>query len=48
MVCVFDFDTKSEPITINKVAKFIGNAVPVRLGTVIGKSIKAHLQKNEK
>ncbi|MCX6732323.1 MAG: DNA (cytosine-5-)-methyltransferase [Candidatus Roizmanbacteria bacterium] len=31
-----------------KVAKFIGNAVPVRLGSVIGKSIKNHLKYYQK
>lgn len=30
-------------IAINHIAKFIGNAVPVKLGSVIGKSIKNHL-----
>lgn len=42
----YQFLPSSEPIVINKVAKFIGNAVPVRLGSVIGKSIKEHLSKN--
>lgn len=39
-------DPKKEEITLNKIAKFIGNAVPVRLGSVIGKSIKEHINKN--
>ncbi|MDO8728694.1 MAG: DNA cytosine methyltransferase [bacterium] len=41
----YQFLPSSEPILINKIAKFIGNAVPVRLGSVIGKSIKEHLSK---
>ena len=44
----YQFLPKSEPIVINKVAKFIGNAVPVRLGSVIGKSIKNHLKQYER
>lgn len=44
----YQFLPKSEPIVINKVAKFIGNAVPVRLGSVIGKSIKSHLKQYER
>ena len=40
----YQFFPFSEPVIINKVAKFIGNAVPVRLGSVIGKSIKQHLR----
>ena len=39
-------DPNKEEITLNKIAKFIGNAVPVRLGSVIGKSIKEHISKN--
>ena len=44
----YQFYDPAKPIQVGKVAKFIGNAVPVRLGSIIGKSIKAHLQKNEK
>ena len=40
----YQFTDSLEPIVLNKVAKFIGNAVPVRLGSVIGKSIKNHLK----
>lgn len=36
-----------DSIQTSKIARFIGNAVPVRLGSVIGKSIKFHLSKNE-
>lgn len=41
----YQFLSPSEPFAMNKVAKFIGNAVPVRLGSVIGKSIKEHIKK---
>jgi DNA (cytosine-5)-methyltransferase 1 len=41
----YKFLSPSEPIVINKIAKFIGNAVPVRLGSVIGMSIKEHVKK---
>ncbi len=41
----YQFMDPNNPIVSAKVAKFIGNAVPVRLGSVIGKSIKDHLKK---
>jgi DNA (cytosine-5)-methyltransferase 1 len=44
----YKFVPDAEPVAINKIAKFIGNAVPVKLGSVIGKSIKNHLQTNGK
>lgn len=34
----------SKPIKIGQIAKQIGNAVPTKLGSIIGKSIKNHLQ----
>lgn len=40
----YKFLDPKEPIVVAHVAKFIGNAVPVRLGSVIGKSIKNHLK----
>lgn len=40
----YRFHSPEEPLVIGTVAKFIGNAVPVRLGAVIGKSIKKHLR----
>ncbi len=42
----YQFTNPNEPFLLTRVAKFIGNAVPVRLGSVIGKSIKQHLKKN--
>lgn len=39
----YQFVPVDEPVVIARVAKFIGNAVPVRLGSVIGQSIKQHL-----
>jgi len=40
----YRFANPEEPVVAARVAKFIGNAVPVRLGSVIGKSIKNHLE----
>jgi DNA (cytosine-5)-methyltransferase 1 len=37
------FCDPAKPVQMSVVAKFIGNAVPVALGQVIGKSIRAHL-----
>ncbi len=42
----YKFVAPNEPFVTSNVAKFIGNAVPVRLGSVIGRSIKEHLSKN--
>lgn len=44
----YKFSDPLKPILIGKIAKFIGNAVPVRLGSVIGKSIKAHVEEYAK
>ncbi|MEJ0021256.1 MAG: DNA cytosine methyltransferase [Candidatus Doudnabacteria bacterium] len=38
------FVDKKTSIVSKNIAKFIGNAVPVRLGSVIGKSIKEHIR----
>ncbi|MFA5841651.1 MAG: DNA cytosine methyltransferase [Candidatus Paceibacterota bacterium] len=40
------FTDPTKPIIVNHVAKFIGNAVPVRLGSIIGRSIKEHLREH--
>lgn len=40
----YQFSDPNKPIITTHIAKFIGNAVPVRLGSVIAKSIKLHLQ----
>lgn len=40
----YQFSDPNKPIVTTHIAKFIGNAVPVRLGSVIAKSIKLHLQ----
>jgi len=37
-----------EPISFNVVGRHIGNAVPVKLGNVIGKSILAHVKQHTK
>lgn len=38
------FSDPKKPIVLGNVAKFIGNAVPIKLGSVIGKSIKQHVK----
>ena len=40
----YKFTNPKEKIIISDVVKFIGNAVPVKLGVVIGKSIKQHIK----
>jgi len=40
----YKFVDSNKPIILSNVAKFIGNAVPVRLGSVIGRSIKEHIK----
>ncbi len=40
----YKFVKRNEKMVVSNVARFIGNAVPVRLGQVIAKSIKEHLQ----
>ena len=39
----YQFSDPTKPIQIGTVARFIGNAVPVMLGSIIGKSIKKHV-----
>ena len=40
----YKFVDPKKPVIVGNVVKFIGNAVPVELGAVIGKSIKTHLK----
>lgn len=40
----YEFFDKAKPLYIKRIAKLIGNAVPVKLGEAIGLSIKKHLQ----
>jgi len=40
----YKFIKPNTPLFTTHVAKFIGNAVPVKLGSVIGKSIKNHIE----
>lgn len=40
----YKFSDPNEPIFVGQIARFIGNAVPVRLGSVIAKSIKTHIR----
>lgn len=42
----YQFSDPEKPFVTAHVAKFIGNAVPVKLGMVIGKSIKKHAQRH--
>ena len=39
----YNFFESDKDITFSKVGRMIGNAVPVRLGTIIGKSILTHI-----
>jgi len=41
----YQFIDPSKNVSIKDIARHIGNAVPVRLGEVIGESIKEHLEK---
>lgn len=41
----YEFTDDDESMSFSKVARMIGNAVPVRLGEVIGQSIIQHLEK---
>ena len=40
----YKFYRKKSEIAFHKMGRYIGNAVPVRLGQVIGKSIVEHLK----
>lgn len=42
----YKFVAPDQEITISHVSRFIGNAVPVRLGSVIGRSIKQHIKQS--
>lgn len=39
----YEFVPPGEPLELSTVARMIGNAVPVRIGELLGKSILAHL-----
>jgi DNA (cytosine-5)-methyltransferase 1 len=39
----YQFVPEDSDVISGHISKFIGNAVPVRLGAIIAKSIKAHL-----
>jgi len=41
----YDFIDPERPIYFSRIGTHIGNAVPVRLGIVIGRSIKKHIEK---
>jgi len=40
----YKFIPSSSPVVINELGRYIGNAVPVRLGEIIGRSIIKHLE----
>jgi DNA (cytosine-5)-methyltransferase 1 len=40
----YEFIPTTSPVGFKKLGKYIGNAVPVRLGEIIGKSIIRHLE----
>jgi DNA (cytosine-5)-methyltransferase 1 len=44
----YKFVAKGEPIHVKIVGRLIGNAVPVKLGKAIGKSIVRHIRKIER
>jgi len=43
----YKFVPKNTPISKGKIARMIGNAVPVKLGEIIGKSIVEHVKKHQ-
>lgn len=43
----YSFIAKDEPVRISSIARLIGNAVPVKIGEAIGRSIIAHLEKRQ-
>ena len=42
----YKFIQPESPITVSRIAAYIGNAVPVDLATVIGESIQKHVREN--
>ena len=42
----YKFIEPDSPITVSRIASYIGNAVPVDLATVIGESIQKHVREN--
>ena len=44
----YKFIHPESPITVSRIAAYIGNAVPVQLATVIGESIQKHVKKYAK
>jgi DNA (cytosine-5)-methyltransferase 1 len=43
----YEFGPKEQPVSFAQTGKMIGNAVPVRLGEAIGKSILSHLEAHQ-
>jgi len=44
----YKFMLTSSPVELKRLGRYIGNAVPVRLGEIIGRTIVKHLKKYEK
>ena len=44
----YSFVPENEPVVLKQIAKHIGNAVPPRLGEIIGLSIKQHCEAKRK
>ena len=44
----YEFSKPGEPVCQKNIGRLIGNAVPVRLGEVIGKSIVIHVNEMQK
>ena len=42
----YEFIDPDRPFVLNDIARHIGNAVPVRLGEIIGNTIIQHLRHN--
>ncbi len=45
-VDIFELQFENQPVVFANAGKMIGNAVPVRLGEMIGTSILEHLEEN--
>ena len=43
----YEFAPQEQPVSFAQTGKMIGNAVPVRLGEAIGKSILSHLKAHQ-
>lgn len=44
----YEFTSKEKGVPVKQVSRFIGNAVPVKLSSIIAQSIRAHIENHEK